>query len=55
LEKGTDAERLGPLLEKLGHKVTVTNLNSRLHGIMVSGQGLKGGADPRREGVVLGE
>lgn len=55
LEKGTEAERLVPFLEKLGHKVTVTDLNSGLHGIMVTGRGLKGGADPRREGTVLGE
>ncbi|HEY6873390.1 MAG TPA: gamma-glutamyltransferase [Geobacteraceae bacterium] len=55
LEKDTEAERLASLLEKLGHKVAVTDLNSGLHGIMVTGRELKGGADPRREGMVLGE
>jgi gamma-glutamyltranspeptidase / glutathione hydrolase len=55
LEKGTEVERLVPILEKMGHKVMVTDLNSGLHGIIVNNRGLIGGADPRREGKVLGE
>lgn len=55
LEKGTDLEKLKGPLEKLGHKVKIRDLNSGLHGIMITKDGLVGGADPRREGVVLGE
>ena len=55
LEKGTSAENLAPLLEALGFKVKIRNLNSGLHGIIINDQGHQGGADPRREGIVLGE
>ncbi|MFT6207292.1 MAG: gamma-glutamyltranspeptidase/glutathione hydrolase, partial [Colwellia sp.] len=54
LEKGTNIELLKPALEAKGHKVIVRDLNSGLHAIEVTEQGLIGGADPRREGVVLG-
>ncbi|MRI31447.1 gamma-glutamyltransferase [Endozoicomonas sp. OPT23] len=54
LEEGTDAVNLRPELEKLGYKVKIRDLNSGLHGIVVTEQGLEGGADPRREGVALG-
>jgi gamma-glutamyltranspeptidase/glutathione hydrolase len=54
LEKGTNIELLRPALEAKGHKVIVRDLNSGLHAIEVTEQGLIGGADPRREGVVLG-
>ena len=41
-------------LEALGHDVVVRDLNSGLHGIVRLADGsLIGGADPRREGVVL--
>ncbi len=55
LEKGTALEALKPALEKLGHKVKVRRLTSGLHGIAVTKDGLEGGADPRREGVALGD
>lgn len=55
LEAGTAAESLGPALEALGYKVNIRDLNSGLHGILIDGDRLRGGADPRREGVVLGE
>tara|TARA_R110002167_G_scaffold317911_1_gene523528 strand:- start:885 stop:1601 length:717 start_codon:yes stop_codon:yes gene_type:complete len=55
LEAGTAAESLGPALEALGYKVDVRDLNSGLQGILIDGDRLRGGADPRREGVVLGE
>lgn len=54
LEKGTKLARLKPHLEAKGHKVVVRDLNSGIHAIEVTEQGLEGGADPRREGKVLG-
>ncbi|MEX3010066.1 gamma-glutamyltransferase [Hoeflea sp. TYP-13] len=54
LEKGTDAEMLSGALEGLGYKVNIRDLNSGLHAIIISDGGLVGGADPRREGTVLG-
>ncbi|WP_425039491.1 gamma-glutamyltransferase [Primorskyibacter sp. S187A] len=54
LEEGTDAAALeGPLTE-MGFKVNLRGLTSGLHVIKV-GETLKGGADPRREGIALGE
>jgi gamma-glutamyltranspeptidase/glutathione hydrolase len=38
----------------MGFKVKVRDLNSGLHAIAI-GADLQGGADPRREGVALGE
>lgn len=55
LEKGTPAEHLREPLEKLGHKVRVIDLNSGLHGIMRKNGKLIGGADPRREGIAIGQ
>jgi gamma-glutamyltranspeptidase/glutathione hydrolase len=39
----------------LGHRVVVRELNSGLHGIQIADERLIGGADPRREGIALGE
>jgi gamma-glutamyltranspeptidase/glutathione hydrolase len=56
LEAGTDAADLASPLTALGHKVEVRDLNSGLHAIQIGLDGkLVGGADPRREGVVLGD
>lgn len=55
LEQGTDAERLKPPLEALGNRVKIRDMNSGLHGIEVVEGALRGGADPRREGVALGD
>jgi gamma-glutamyltranspeptidase / glutathione hydrolase len=55
LEKGTDAAAMQPDLEQMGYKVNVRDLNSGLHAISIGPDGLKGGADPRREGIALGE
>jgi len=54
LEEGTSAADLETPLTELGYEVSVRELNSGLHAIAV-GDGLKGGADPRREGIALGE
>ena len=42
-------------LEAMGHRVRLARMVSGLQGIMRTDAGLAGGADPRREGVVLGE
>ena len=55
LEKGTAAEALKAGLESLGHEVRIRPMTSGLHGIMATVGGLTGGADPRREGVALGD
>ena len=54
LEAGSGIEALGPELEQMGFEVAPKELNSGLHAIEI-GKTLKGGADPRREGIALGE
>ena len=54
LEEGTDAGTLQEGLEAMGYEVSVRDLNSGLHAIAI-GETLQGGADPRREGIALGE
>ena len=55
LEAGTSAEGLAPDLEALGYKTRISDQNSGLHGIATGQDGLTGGADPRREGIALGD
>jgi gamma-glutamyltranspeptidase / glutathione hydrolase len=55
LEEGTDIAGLEEALAALGYEVNVTELNSGLHAIAIGGEGLSGGADPRREGIALGQ
>jgi len=55
LEEKTDAEDLQAGLEAKGHTVNVRELNSGLHGIVFKDGTLEGGADPRREGIGLGD
>ncbi len=54
IEQGSDAEALQAPLEEMGYKVNLRDLTSGLHAIEI-GDTLKGGADPRREGIALGE
>ena len=54
IEAGTHAETLQEPLAALGFETSVTDLNSGLHAISL-GDRLRGGADPRREGIALGE
>jgi gamma-glutamyltranspeptidase/glutathione hydrolase len=54
LEKGTNIALLKTALEGKGHKVIIRDLNSGIHAIEITNNGLTGGADPRREGKVLG-
>jgi len=55
LEEGTEAVALEAALTALGHEVNIRDLNSGLHVIAITDVGLIGGADGRREGVVLGD
>ncbi len=54
LEQGTAAADLEQALTEMGYEVSVRDLNSGLHAIAI-GDGLQGGADPRREGIALGD
>jgi gamma-glutamyltranspeptidase/glutathione hydrolase len=54
LEKGTAAESYRAALMAMGHKIAIRSQTSGLHGIEITPHGLVGGADPRREGVVMG-
>ena len=55
LEAGSEMEALAEALAARGHETNVRDLTSGLHGIVITDQGLVGGADPRREGIVLGD
>ncbi len=50
-----ELEPVKPALEALGHRINVGEYASGIHAIRVTKDGLLGGADPRREGVVLGK
>jgi len=54
LEKDPALDELAGELGALGYKVKRSALTSGLHVIAVTEDGLEGGADPRREGVALG-
>jgi len=55
LEKGTAAEALAQPLRARGHAVEIEAMTSGLHAIHSRDGRLFGGADPRREGVALGD
>lgn len=55
LERGTALESLQPDLQRMGHRVTIMPLPSGVHAIMLTRDGLQGGADPRREGRAAGD
>lgn len=55
LEGGTALAALKPDLEALGHRVRVGNFPSGVHALAVRDGIILGGADPRREGSVMGE
>jgi len=55
LEAGTAAEAQAEALQAMGYATEVRDLTSGLHVIDLRGGRLRGGADPRREGVALGQ
>jgi gamma-glutamyltranspeptidase / glutathione hydrolase len=55
LEQDTPAAALAEPLQAMGHSVLVRDLNSGLHAILVTPDGLIGGADPRRDGIARGD
>ena len=54
VEEGTAAEALSEPLTAMGYEVNARGLTSGLHAIEI-GDSLLGGADPRREGIALGD
>ena len=55
VEEGEGAEAFAEGLKALGHEVNIANLNSGLHVIAITDDGLVGAADKRREGAVMGD
>ena len=55
LEEGTPVARWRAALEEKGHVVKIQSMNSGLHAIRIGDGVLSGGADPRREGAVMGD
>ncbi|MEY8829119.1 gamma-glutamyltransferase [Sedimentitalea sp. XS_ASV28] len=55
LEEGTDAEKLQEPLAAMGYEINLRDLTSGLHAIEITPDGLLGAADPRREGIAMGE
>ncbi len=55
IERGSVLESLHEGLRAQGHRVNIMPLPSGVHAIMVTSEGLEGGADPRREGVAAGD
>ncbi len=55
LEENRFPSSISEELENLGHEVIIQPLTSGIHAIQVTEDGYFGGADPRREGVVMGE
>lgn len=55
LESGGEWDDLAISLEAMGHSVRRADLTSGQHIIAVTPDGLEGGADPRRDGVTLGD
>ncbi len=55
IEEGTSLAERETALEAMGHNVKLLPFPSGLHAIVVTPDGLEGGADPRREGVARGD
>ena len=55
IEAGTDAEAMAGPLEAMGYEVKIGPQTSGLQAIAIENGMLYGGADPRREGIAIGE
>lgn len=55
IEAGTPAEALAPELKALGFEVKTAPMTSGVQAVAITPDGLIGAADPRREGVAIGE
>ncbi|ADH89722.1 gamma-glutamyltransferase [Ancylobacter novellus DSM 506] len=55
IEAGTKAEELAPGLKGLGFEVKIMPMTSGVQAVSIGPEGLTGAADPRREGVAIGE
>jgi gamma-glutamyltranspeptidase/glutathione hydrolase len=55
LEPGPAWDKLAATLATMGHTIRRTDLTSGQHIIAVTKDGFQGGADPRRDGVALGD
>lgn len=55
IEAGTTAEKFADPLKALGYEVKPGEMNSGLHAIEITEGGLIGSADPRREGIAIGQ
>ena len=55
LEANTPLVGLEDALKRMGHEIEVHPLPGGLQAIAIRPDGLEGGADPRREGIALGD
>lgn len=55
IEQGSSAEELAQTFKDMAYEVSIRDLNSGLHGVHFTEQGMIGAADPRREGVAMGK
>jgi gamma-glutamyltranspeptidase/glutathione hydrolase len=55
IERGTPLDMVVPALTAMGHQVRAIRFDSGVNGIRRVNGGYEGGADPRREGVALGD
>ncbi|QFR32874.1 gamma-glutamyltransferase [Ancylobacter sp. TS-1] len=55
IEEGSAATALAPELRRLGFEVKTAPMTSGVQAVSIGPQGLVGAADPRREGVAIGE
>lgn len=54
IEEGSHATSYEQSFKEMGFDTSIRNLNSGLHGVLFTQQGMLGGADKRREGTVMG-
>ena len=55
LEEGTAMVEAQDALQAMGFETEIRDLTSGLHAIEITESGLRGGADPRREGIAVGQ